>query len=206
MSTFTLSIKTNSAAFTDEDPSLRDAAARLEVAALLAKVIESLDACLLTQGSPITLLDTNGHTVGRAAFQEGDATAFEDQAVVDRLALYLGTRESWNGGDVCEHAANLIGNVRPHPGDATPGYARSFTAETGRPWQDFGDDVDEDDVAGDEEETHVCRHCFHGIALVDGTWVAPDAGTDREDGDGIWRDICPDNDEHPNPPHEPEED
>lgn len=55
-------------------------------------------------------------------------------------------------------------------------------------------------------ETHVCKHCCHGIGQDEnGTWVAPDAGFDVENGDGIWREICPDNDDHPNPPHEPEE-
>ena len=55
-----------------------------------------------------------------------------------------------------------------------------------------------------------CRHCGHGIVRianrVDETWYAPDAGYDRVNGDGIWLDICPDNDTFPNPPHEPQED
>lgn len=49
-----------------------------------------------------------------------------------------------------------------------------------------------------------CRHCGHGIITLDGKlWVAPDAGFDTESGDGIWREICPDNEDFPNPPHEP---
>lgn len=51
----------------------------------------------------------------------------------------------------------------------------------------------------------ICRHCQHEIVLEDGTWVAPDAGTDVEYGDGIWRETCPDNHENRIAPHEPEE-
>jgi hypothetical protein len=54
------------------------------------------------------------------------------------------------------------------------------------------------------EETTACRHCGHGIGRdPEEGWVAPDAGFDEEGGDGMWRTICPDNDEFPNPPHEP---
>lgn len=54
------------------------------------------------------------------------------------------------------------------------------------------------------EETDACKRCGHGIGYdpVEG-WVAPDAGFDREGGDGIWRDTCPDNHESPDAPHEP---
>ena len=57
------------------------------------------------------------------------------------------------------------------------------------------------------EETHACKHCGHGIGHdpVEGRWVAPDAGFDREGGDGIWRETCPDNSDYPNPEHEPDE-
>lgn len=63
----------------------------------------------------------------------------------------------------------------------------------------------------DETPTATCKHCGHGITYVDTsdegdwTWVAPDAGTDVEDGDGIWRETCPDNHESREAPHEPEE-
>lgn len=54
-------------------------------------------------------------------------------------------------------------------------------------------------------ETTACKHCGHGIGYnpVEG-WVAPDAGFDREGGDGMWRDLCPDRDDEPNPPHVPD--
>ena len=53
-------------------------------------------------------------------------------------------------------------------------------------------------------ETTACKHCGHGIGY-DSTegWVAPDAGFDVEGGDGMWRDMCPDRDDEPNPAHEP---
>lgn len=59
------------------------------------------------------------------------------------------------------------------------------------------------DLAGAQS---TCKHCQHGIwhNETEG-WVAPDAGTDREGGDGIWRDSCPDNHESREAPHEPEE-
>lgn len=41
--------------------------------------------------------------------------------------------------------------------------------------------------------TDTCRHCGHGITFKLDTWIAPDAGTDVENGDGIWRESCPDN-------------
>lgn len=56
-------------------------------------------------------------------------------------------------------------------------------------------------------ETTACKHCGHGIGYSEseGCWVAPDAGFDVEGGDGMWRDMCPDRDDEPNPPHEPDE-
>lgn len=65
-------------------------------------------------------------------------------------------------------------------------------------------DDDEDytvDLAGARS---VCRFCHHDIWHSDNDgWVAPDAGIDRESGDGIWRDSCPDNHESREAPHEP---
>lgn len=50
-----------------------------------------------------------------------------------------------------------------------------------------------------------CKHCGHEVFHVkDEGWVAPDAGTDREGGDGMWRDVCPDNHTEPGAPHVPE--
>ena len=48
-----------------------------------------------------------------------------------------------------------------------------------------------------------CKHCGHEIFKVDGAWVAPSAGTDREFGDGVWRDSCPDSHEDRIAAHEP---
>jgi hypothetical protein len=51
----------------------------------------------------------------------------------------------------------------------------------------------------------VCKFCQHAIWHNDEDgWVAPDAGI-HEDGDGIWRESCPDNHESREAPHEPEE-
>lgn len=56
------------------------------------------------------------------------------------------------------------------------------------------------------EARGVCRHCQHGIVrLTNGAWIAPDAGYDDIDGDGIWRETCPDNHDDRIAPHEPEE-
>lgn len=57
----------------------------------------------------------------------------------------------------------------------------------------------------DVAETDTCQFCHHGIGWdpTDQTWVAPDAGTDIENGDGIWREYCPDNHTEPNAPHIP---
>lgn len=76
-------------------------------------------------------------------------------------------------------------------------------------------DVEPDDTLGtlvrtanshlDGCEGFPCKHCGHEVFHVkDEGWVAPDAGTDREGGDGMWRDVCPDRDNgEMNPPHEP---
>jgi len=56
-----------------------------------------------------------------------------DESVVDKIAVGLGTQSSWNGGDCLEWIANLIGQVRPHPGsEYGPPYAEVFQAATGR--------------------------------------------------------------------------
>ena len=43
-----------------------------------------------------------------------------DTNIVNAIALLLGTQREWNGGDCLEDIANLIGLVRPHPGDQDP--------------------------------------------------------------------------------------
>lgn len=60
-------------------------------------------------------------------------TTATDEQVVDRIAALLGTRESWSGADMLERIANLIGYVRPHPGDPNVlDYRAEFYAATGR--------------------------------------------------------------------------
>lgn len=74
-------------------------------------------------------------------------TATTDQDVVDSIATMLGTNPRWSGADDLEAIANLIGKVRPHPGDNRPAdYRAKFHAATGRPVNvayDMADDEDE---------------------------------------------------------------
>jgi hypothetical protein len=58
-------------------------------------------------------------------------TSATDQGVVDAIATMLGTAERWSA-DELETIGNLIGQVRPHPGDAWEDYAAQFRAATGR--------------------------------------------------------------------------
>lgn len=56
-----------------------------------------------------------------------------DQVVIDRIATLLGTSEEWSGADMLESIANLISDVRPHPGNCEAGaYQELFRAATGR--------------------------------------------------------------------------
>lgn len=57
-----------------------------------------------------------------------------DQIVIDRIATLLGTSEEWSGADMLEFIADLIGDVRPHPGGCAAGaeYQELFRAATGR--------------------------------------------------------------------------
>ena len=50
-----------------------------------------------------------------------------DQIVIDRIATLLGTSEEWSGADMLEFIADLIGDVRPHPGNCEAGEYRSFS-------------------------------------------------------------------------------
>jgi hypothetical protein len=56
-----------------------------------------------------------------------------DRDIVDSIAALLGTAEKWRGADFLEVIADLIGQVRPHPGrgDANE-YAERFERATGR--------------------------------------------------------------------------
>lgn len=61
-----------------------------------------------------------------------------DTLTLDRLAVYLGSAEDWNGGDICELLAEMIAATgRPHPGSGDPDtYTEEFKVATGRrvPW------------------------------------------------------------------------
>lgn len=51
-----------------------------------------------------------------------------DTDVVNAIALGLGTKSEWSGADDLEWIADVISQVREHPGDAEPaGYLKRFT-------------------------------------------------------------------------------
>lgn len=56
----------------------------------------------------------------------------DDQQAIDIIATILGTSETWSGADFLELIANVIGEVRPHPGGAFETYRADFLAATGR--------------------------------------------------------------------------
>lgn len=57
----------------------------------------------------------------------------EDEYVVDAIATYLGTWSEWSGADALEAIADLIGRVRPHPGNVPAEiYAQAFANYTDR--------------------------------------------------------------------------
>lgn len=72
---------------------------------------------------------------------------YSDEHVVDAIATLLGTSPEWDGAaDYLEDIANLIGLVRPHPGDRTPSeYRREFKAATGREVKAGWDGGDDDE-------------------------------------------------------------
>ena len=59
---------------------------------------------------------------------EKPSESLKDKTVVDAIALYLGTRSSWSGSDALDVIADLIGEVRPHPGDTSRPYLDAFHA------------------------------------------------------------------------------
>jgi hypothetical protein len=74
-----------------------------------------------------------------------DVQLVRDQWAIDKIAVGLGTRTEWPGAETLEWIANVIGTVRPHPGDAAPRYRAEFEAATGRPAPaDFIGDEGED--------------------------------------------------------------
>ena len=58
----------------------------------------------------------------------------KDTQVVDAIATMLGTTARWDPTAIVEDIANLIGEVRPHPGESGPPdrWAELFMADTGR--------------------------------------------------------------------------
>lgn len=67
-------------------------------------------------------------------------TSPTDQSVIDAIATYMGTMDRWNPADMVETIADLIGQVRPHPGHTWDGdvmtdaetYVYTFGSVTGR--------------------------------------------------------------------------
>ena len=56
-----------------------------------------------------------------------------DRDTLDAIATLLGTSAEWNGADMLEDIANLIGKTdRPHPGDKAETYLQEFAQATGR--------------------------------------------------------------------------
>lgn len=62
--------------------------------------------------------------------KNGNPGPVTDTDVVDALALGLGTRPEWKGGDELEWIADTLGQVRVHPGGQDPReYVANFAAE-----------------------------------------------------------------------------
>lgn len=56
-----------------------------------------------------------------------------DMWAIDKIATLLGTSSEWKGADYLQWIADIIGSVRPHPGDNDgDGYAIDFRNATGR--------------------------------------------------------------------------
>lgn len=57
-----------------------------------------------------------------------------DTDIIDNIAALLGAAEDWSpGSEFLEHIADLIGQVRPHPGEGTgTDYPTRFKQATGR--------------------------------------------------------------------------
>ncbi|SEE48246.1 hypothetical protein [Jiangella alba] len=69
----------------------------------------------------------------------------DDQYAVDAIATLLGTSAEWNSS-MFEDISDIVGAVRPHPGDAADTYGDDFRKVTGREvlaaW-DLTDDQDD---------------------------------------------------------------
>lgn len=54
----------------------------------------------------------------------------DDTRAIDKIALLLGTAAEWDSA-MLETIANVIGSVRPHPGDSEATYLDDFEAARG---------------------------------------------------------------------------
>lgn len=56
-----------------------------------------------------------------------------DTEIVDAIAVGLGTQDGWSGADTLEWIADVIGQVRPHPGNGeATSYLDGFVEATTR--------------------------------------------------------------------------
>lgn len=63
---------------------------------------------------------------------DGSTGPLTDTDVVDAIALGLGTKSQWSGADELEWIAEVVGRVRPHPGNSDPRpYRAAFAAQRG---------------------------------------------------------------------------
>jgi hypothetical protein len=98
------------------------------------------------------------------------AAGVADSDIVDRIAVGLGTKTSWGGGDELEWIANEVGAVRPHPGnDENPyEYGQAFGTSTGQ-------NIEEGDLARYAADPYwearaellTCRECHEEQAAFD---------------------------------------
>lgn len=69
-----------------------------------------------------------------------------DQLAVDSIAALLGTNAEWrSAASYLEDIANIVGTVRPHPGDRAATYRQDFREATGRDLPSAWDATDDND-------------------------------------------------------------
>lgn len=69
-------------------------------------------------------------------------TPLDDTTALDQITDAFAVDGPWNGGDICEAVANIIGATeRPHPGVDQPRaeYREAFQAVTGRELPDLAE-------------------------------------------------------------------
>lgn len=84
------------------------------------------------------------HTHRTSALSAAAQAADADRLALDKIAGLLGTSSRWDG-DVLEDLANIVGDVRPHPGDAADTYSKTFRESTGRSIPNQWDFTEEED-------------------------------------------------------------